>query len=616
MASNNDYEINRIVSQMQYNSYSWNNADEETRADMQEENESLAEKLRTEYGIIVTKKNGSWYLPDGTRLYDKYGRVNVQTGQSQATTDRINYQVTIMKSNSQKYLNLSNDLKSAGTDEEKDKIQSEMDELVTANEEIVDNELSTLGVTATKTDGGVWLLKDGTRLYDKYGNISTYGDSSKVSMHGASFSNTVSGAVGIGASGRASWNGSLYSGTKSVSGWGKLPGYAWDTAQQDAMNMDPDWRKSTEWARTWMGDGVPSTDAETRRLIPWQKFDRFYSVDTERENPSGRHYIFILRPDLYLIEPGTATDPVIQLCQESNVAQDPYFTYLARTHPEIVASLTGDFAGLGGATLTTEAATASGIGNAMTSDGTTINGVSLAIHTFIPYLTSRIESLQLPDYTIDTNILVQPYTKYSIPYSLSAIKSTTGGNFDIVFREDRYYSLHKLFYAWLYYQNNVARNVFKPKKKYLQYNTIDYATSIYDFLVDETGEDVIYWSKYTGCIPTGCPMSDLGYNRDGAGEKNISIPFQYFYCEHLDLNTIRDFQYNSLGYTFMKTCQNQFTPCSFSDTEPIYNAIDHYGAAFTGRPVIMFVTLPDGQRRIKLRWLKDPTMTKANRISA
>lgn len=394
-----------------------------------------------------------------------------------------------------------------------------------------------------------------------------------------------------------------------------LADYPYSPTAKADNNFTRAWLRSTEFVPAWMNNGFATNDLKTSKLIPWTKFDRFYSIDWEQENPSARHYIFILRPDLYLLEDSGDDLGTMKLCSESRVDRDPYFTYLAKMHPEIVASLTGSFSGLGSkmTKITNKYTTDSGYGNATGSDGTTLNGYTLPIHTFIPFLTSRVESLQLPDYKIKSDRIVQPYTKYSIPYTQSAIESTTGGDVTLTFREDKYYSIHKLFYAWVYYEDKVMRNEFQPKEKYLKYNSLDYATSIYDFLVDDTGENVLYWAKYTGCVPTEVPMGNFGFNKGGSGETKVSISFDYFYCEHMDLNILRDFQYNSLGYDYMATLKasnRQLRPCSLNDTEPIYNDADRLGPAFNGRPVIICMTDPLGQPVIKLRWLKDPLMTK------
>ena len=392
---------------------------------------------------------------------------------------------------------------------------------------------------------------------------------------------------------------SRYDSTNSNKEWGLLSGYF----SNEFKSLDSDKNPIL-----LMNDGFNSDITKQS----WVNFDRFYSTDLSIEQPSGRHYIFICRPDLYLVEEGSATSGGITLSSESRVNVDPYFTYLAQFHPEIIASLTGDFAGIKSQTLSNtsqKATTSSGYGNSRTTDGTTVKvgnkSYQLTIHSFMPYLTTRIESLQLPDYKINTNTIVQPYTKYTIPYTTSAIESSTGGSFSINFREDKYYSIHKLFYAWIYYQHNVMKNIFRPKTKYLRYNALDYATSIYDFIVDDTGENIIYWSKYTGCVPTEVPMSDLSFNRNSGAETKTSVEFAYFYCEHMDRNILMDFQYNSLGYIAMNNYfkDSKMHPFSIDQTVPIYNENTFLGKNYVGRPVIFYGTDKNKGPVFKLRWL-------------
>lgn len=361
------------------------------------------------------------------------------------------------------------------------------------------------------------------------------------------------------------------------------------------------------------------------KSLSWSRFDRWYSNDPDMENPSGRHYIFMLRPDLYLVDDDSVKSGSIVLSSRqkkdktdhygSGAAEDPYFNYLAIYHPEIIASLTSDFAGLISGNSAAEAglaaASGSGYGNSRVMTSTSLNSpvgnIPLTIHTFIPIITSRVESLQLPDYSLKTNAVVQPYTKYTIPYGMSGLESTTGGTFSINFREDRFYSMHKLFYGWAYYINNVMRNIMQPKLKYSQYGALDYATSIYDFLVDETGENVIYWAKYTGCFPSEVPLSGLGFNKGGAGEKECSVTFNYFMCEQMDTNILRDFQYNSLGHIAMKRLGiNQFNPVKYDEMSHEYagclhlydNELYTIGGNYSSRPIIYL----DNQN-IKLKWL-------------
>ena len=334
--------------------------------------------------------------------------------------------------------------------------------------------------------------------------------------------------------------------------------------------------------------------------LDWVSFDRFYTVDLNKEGPSGRHYIFFCRPDLNLVDPSNTKS----LNTKNGVSEDPFFRYLADYYPQIISSLTAEFY-VSGATKVdqSKAKAGSGLGNSLydSSDG-------LPIHSLLPFLTSRAESLQLPDYTIKTDELRQPCTKYTIPYASSAIESQTGGEFDVTFRDDRYFSVRKLFYAWIYYMDGVMRNTFSPKDKYINYNCFDYATSIYDIHVDETGENIVWWSKYTGCFPTSVPISDLSFNKGSAPDSKCSIPFRYYKYEPLSYAALIDFNFNSLGYRFMRQDPNTLKAnalspkgLKFVDTYNSNPADSVFlGSNFVGRPAIYIDPRTKG---LKLKWL-------------
>ena len=345
----------------------------------------------------------------------------------------------------------------------------------------------------------------------------------------------------------------------------------------------------------------------------WKNFDRWYSVDLSQEGPSGRHYIFICRPDLNLVQKGSSSRSK-QLNSKNGVSEDPYFQYLAAYYPDIISSLTAEYAITSSSLRAGAAVTGSGLGNSLYDNRE--GGTNMPVHSLLPFLTSRAESLQLPDYSIKTDELRQPYTRYGIPYPTSAIESMSSGDFDITFRDDKFLSVRKLFYAWVYYMDGVMRDKFTPKDKYIIYNCFDYATSIYDFVVDETGENVVWWTKYTGCFPYQVPLSDMSFNRGSDPDPKCVISFKYFMCEPLSYPTLIDFNFNSLGYRFMKTSETsmrsdamnprslKFAPTYNNNPNAIYNG-SFLGTNFVGRPCIC-ADNPSGDNGhfgIKLKWL-------------
>lgn len=238
----------------------------------------------------------------------------------------------------------------------------------------------------------------------------------------------------------------------------------------------------------------------------FENFDRYYSIYPDLESAGLRQYVFIVRPDLNILDEKNPNF-VSEACKKDNMINN-----LVKTNNIVMRQLTDQ--------LSTE-------------------------HDFMTFVTGRIESLQIPDMTIKNYSISQPYTNLLMPYGGNAWESKTGGTFDITFRDDRYLRLHKMFQVWVHYIDGVTRNSLYPKQKYTIYNKIDYATSVYYFICDVDGETLLWWSKYTGAFPITVPNSDLSFNLRGSYDARLSIPFVYFYHEALNVEILHDFNRNA-----------------------------------------------------------------------
>jgi len=236
-------------------------------------------------------------------------------------------------------------------------------------------------------------------------------------------------------------------------------------------------------------------------------FDRFYSIYNELELDRLIQYVFIVRPDLNILD---ENDQLPETCKNDN-----YLKYIKNNHGLIFKCLTDRL-----------------------SDS----------HDFIPFLVGRTESLQIPDITLKTNTINQPFTNITMPYAVNMWESLTGGTFDITFREDNELRVHKLFQTWIYYIDGVTRNLFPPKSKYINYNKFDYMSSVYYIICKPDGQSVVWWNKYTGVFPTSVPNSDLSFNLRGSVDNKVTIPFTYF-MQDVPLNPmiLLDFNKNSAG---------------------------------------------------------------------
>ena len=121
----------------------------------------------------------------------------------------------------------------------------------------------------------------------------------------------------------------------------------------------------------------------------------------------------------------------------------------------------------------------------------------------------------------------------------------------------------------------------------------------------------MWCSKYTGCFPTSVPISDLSFNKGSAPDSKCSIPFRYFMYEPLSYAALIDFNFNSLGYRYMRKNDNTFrkNALSLSDLKfaDSYNtnqsnpsSYSFLGSNFVGRPAIY---LNPNTHVLSLKWV-------------
>jgi hypothetical protein len=306
---------------------------------------------------------------------------------------------------------------------------------------------------------------------------------------------------------------------------GELPGEHGNTmayTSPSSVSIDPD----SEGTRAYSG-GAFSMDEIKRKLdihawnypeSSWEtgveieqyrNFNRFYTIYPNAELGPLRQYCFLVRPALNLLSDWS--DKGAEISQ--TFQYDPFVKMMVAQHPQLVKQLVRD-------TYT---------------------------HDFIPWLVGRTETCSLPETVLTNEVLTQPYTGYQMPYGGNIITSRTGGTLNMSFREDAKLRTTLFFSLWLYYMDAVKRNTATPLGAYIQYNKCDYASSLYYLVCDATGENILYWGKYTGIFPLNVPTNVLSFNRGdtGTSPKIIDIQFSYFYYEDLLPEILIDFNNNS-----------------------------------------------------------------------
>lgn len=255
----------------------------------------------------------------------------------------------------------------------------------------------------------------------------------------------------------------------------------------------------------------PSATKDQMNKNAFGLFDRYYSINPDMELTDVCHYIFMTRPDLNIADIVNNNPRILDhISQESNE-----FTIASQTNPDLIRSLIN-----------------SGYGT----------------HEFIPIITSRVEALQLPDFSLRTYTIEQPYSGYAMPISTHGIHSTTGGQFDLTLRETSDLSMHKLFQLWTKYINDISLGKYRPKDIYVRENRCDYAVSIYDIICAPDAKTILYWVKYVGAFPNIAPISDLSFNKGSGISNQLNISFDYFLSEPMNLYSLVDFNLNSGVY--------------------------------------------------------------------
>lgn len=297
-----------------------------------------------------------------------------------------------------------------------------------------------------------------------------------------------------------------------------------------------------------------------------KNFNRFKYVTLDNLLTSSRSHIFFTRPDLNLNMDkqvaGGSIDTSTSVVNSGVGGRiryahaTPLVANLQAAHPLLMGYLTAD---------------------------------NVSDHQFIPKFTDCCTGIDIADEVLETKEIYESFTGWKLSYGTSTLKSKTSGSVTINFRDDKYLSIYKMIKVWTEYINAVYRGEVSPKSKWLDTSVIDYAISIYYFLTDITDENIIFYTKFTGCFPTGCPSSS--YSDDGNFIANPTYNVPFFYTKKDDYNPINIVEFNKLSSQDYKAV-NIYNP----DTGMVTRS-------FVGAP---FVDTIDGGKIYKLRFRANP----------
>ena len=128
--------------------------------------------------------------------------------------------------------------------------------------------------------------------------------------------------------------------------------------------------------------------------------------------------------------------------------------------------------------------------------------------------------------------------------------------------------------------------------KYLPSNlnkVLDYAASAYYFLLGPDGEEILYWSKFTGVFPTASPSAEFSWKKgELMATPNYSIPFAYSWKKDEDIYHLAEF--------------NTLSAKTYEYREIYDPYIQTVGTTWVGAPFVETSVSKDGDIRYKLRF--------------
>ncbi len=170
---------------------------------------------------------------------------------------------------------------------------------------------------------------------------------------------------------------------------------------------------------------------------------------------------------------------------------------------------------------------------------------------FINMITNSAENFDTSDDVLKTDETAAAFMGWTVVYGGTSVESRKADTLSISYTDDRAINLYKLHSTWIEYINLVKRGFIHSKSKYIYNRILDYASSLFYFLVGEDGEKIIYASKYTGVFPTNIPNSAFSWARGDSNSPKYTISYQYNFKEDMKLSVICS-DFNNIALTYGK----------------------------------------------------------------
>lgn len=183
----------------------------------------------------------------------------------------------------------------------------------------------------------------------------------------------------------------------------------------------------------------------------------------------------------------------------------------------------------------------------------------LAPSMFLPLFTNNTRSVPTLDTTIDTMEAYQTKEGYKTVFPTNMTLSEAAGTVTLNVAETDNLDFFKMTAIWLNYMNDITNGTFSANPDMIKNNMLDYACSIYYFMMKPDGRTLRYWCRYTSAFPTSYPTSVFSYARGQSDVISCDIPFSYTLKEELDPQILEDFNLLSMRKVTPIFTQTQYS---------------------------------------------------------
>lgn len=164
---------------------------------------------------------------------------------------------------------------------------------------------------------------------------------------------------------------------------------------------------------------------------------------------------------------------------------------------------------------------------------------------FVRILTNRkTSSIDIPDISVDEYETSQNDFGSKILYPKSSMASDENLDFSVEFEDTKSLEVYNFFKAYDIYRQLKWLGIVAPSQHFIENKILHDHMAIYKFIVDEDGETILFWAKWTGVYPKSISRSSFS-DIQHQGPLKITVGFKLSgFFEDMTPNIISDF--NSL----------------------------------------------------------------------